>query len=169
MMNWTGKLVGGLLGLTLGPFGAMLGVALGHQYDEHVRKRTRTGSNSPLEIGEQLFRSAFRVMGHVAKADGRVSESEIAAARGIMNELRLNPAQVRIAIGHFNDGKAAPFSLDQELATLADVCQGRPHLLRVFLDRLDLGLVVHLRRLDERQRRGSLRQGSRLQDRAESQ
>jgi len=134
MMNWTGKLVGGLLGLTLGPFGAMLGVALGHQYDEHVRKRTRTGSNSPLEIGEQLFRSAFRVMGHVAKADGRVSESEIAAARGIMNELRLNPAQVRIAIGHFNDGKAAPFSLDQELATLADVCQGRPHLLRVFLE-----------------------------------
>jgi len=133
-MNWTGKLVGGLIGLTLGPLGAVLGVALGHQYDEQVNKRRRGGSNNPLEIGEQLFRSSFRVMGHIAKADGRVSESEIAAARGIMNDLRLNPGQTRIAIGHFNDGKDASFSLEQELARLADICAGRPDLLRVFLE-----------------------------------
>jgi len=134
MMNWTGKLVGGLVGLTLGPLGAVVGVLLGHQYDEQAKKQARLSAHHPLEIGEQLFRSSFRVMGHIAKADGRVSESEIAAARSIMSELRLNPDQTRVAIGHFNDGKAPSFSLDQELGRLGELCEGRPHLLRVFLE-----------------------------------
>ena len=46
-------------------------------------------------------------MGHVAKADGRVSEAEIAAARRVMAELRLNGAQIHAAIAHFTRGMAA--------------------------------------------------------------
>ena len=57
-------------------------------------------------------------MGHVAKADGRVSEQEIAAARGVMEALRLNPEQVRLAIGYFGEGKQPDFALDAELAEL---------------------------------------------------
>src|SRR5215813_2664102 len=108
MAGWTGKMVGGVIGaLALGPVGIALGVLVGHQYD---RATEMPGSEpfsgaSAAEIGEHFFRSAFRVMGHIAKADGRVSEQEIAAARAVMSDLRLNPLQVRTAIDHFNTGK----------------------------------------------------------------
>jgi len=79
MLRWTGKLVGGILGLvTLGPFGALLGVVLGHQLDEAQSAPELT---TAADTGEQFFRIAFRVMGYLAKSDGRVSEKEIAAAR----------------------------------------------------------------------------------------
>jgi len=36
-MRYTGKVVGGLIGLlSLGPVGALAGVLLGHQVDEHL-------------------------------------------------------------------------------------------------------------------------------------
>jgi DnaJ like chaperone protein len=76
--KWTGKLVGGVLGmLTLGPIGAAVGLVLGHQFDEHANDAEadpRLGSSGNLaEIGERFFRATFRVMGYLAKADGRVS------------------------------------------------------------------------------------------------
>ena len=73
-------------------------------------------------------------MGHLAKADGRVSEQEIAAARAVMSDLRLNPDQVRAAVNYFTAGKQAGFSLNAELAALARTCEGRPELARVFLE-----------------------------------
>jgi DnaJ like chaperone protein len=73
-------------------------------------------------------------MGHVAKSDGRVSEREIAAARAVMSDLRLTPAQVRAAIDYFTAGKQSDFNLAEELQSLAATCQGRPGLLRTFLE-----------------------------------
>ena len=35
-MAWTGKIVGGVLGSFLGPWGAAIGVGLGHQVDKGV-------------------------------------------------------------------------------------------------------------------------------------
>ena len=144
MMKWTGKVVGGTVGLlTLGPFGAALGVFLGHQFDEHVGTRRAAagaagkrfqGGPSVTAIGESFFRSTFRVMGHLAKADGRVSEREIAAARDIMSDLRLSPGQVGMAVSYFTQGKQRQFNLSAELATLARSCEGRPELGRVFLE-----------------------------------
>jgi DnaJ like chaperone protein len=139
MVKWTGKVVGGLLGLLtgLGPFGAALGVFLGHQFDEQSgaddEPRLR-GTESLASIGESFFRSTFQMMGHLAKADGRVSEQEIAAARAVMSELRLSPDQVRAAVNYFTAGKQPGFSLDAELAALARTCDGRPQLARVFLE-----------------------------------
>jgi len=73
-------------------------------------------------------------MGYLAKADGRVSELEISAARAVMEELRLSAAQVREAIGCFTAGKQPQFDLDAELASLGGACRGRPDLGRVFLE-----------------------------------
>ena len=137
MIKWAGKAVGGALGLLAGgPIGAAIGLFLGHQFDE---KSSRTEDAPRLQenlaaIGETFFRSTFRVMGHLAKADGRVSESEIAAARSIMSDLRLNPLQVRAAVDHFTAGKQPAFNLAAELATLARACEGRPGLPRIFLE-----------------------------------
>jgi len=139
-MKWTGKVVGGILGgLTLGPVGVAVGVVLGHQYDEYSggaqQADPRLNSSENLaEIGERFFRATFRIMGYLAKADGRVSEREIAAARGVMSDLRLNAQQVQAAIDYFTVGKQGTFDPATELGGLRNACEGRPELLRVFLE-----------------------------------
>lgn len=138
-MKFTGKVVGLTIGLLAGgPLGAAVGVLLGHQFDEYSdspdgNARLRNGADSAT-IGDQFFRSAFLVMGHVAKSDGRVSEREIAAARAVMSDLRLTPPQVRAAIEYFTTGKQPGFNLSAELAGLEATCRGRPGLLRTFLE-----------------------------------
>src|SRR5215469_9025621 len=137
MIKWAGKAVGGALGLlTGGPIGAAIGLFLGHQFDEQASRAQEAPrlQENLAAVGESFFRSTFRVMGHLAKADGRVSESEIAAARSIMSDLRLNPEQVRAAVEYFTAGKQAGFNLAAELATLARVCEGRPELPRIFVE-----------------------------------
>jgi len=134
-MQWTGKLIGGALGalLGLGPFGMALGAFLGHQYDMKSEGGPAGGAG-PGGIGPQFFASTFRVMGHVAKADGRVTEREINAARGIMQALRLNDAQVREAIALFTAGKQADFDLDAEMGRVRASCGAFPELLQTFLE-----------------------------------
>ena len=136
-MKWIGKVAGGLLGaVALGPIGAAIGVLLGHQFDEHSEELQR-GPATPehlAAIGERFFRATFRVMGSLAKADGRVSETEISAARAVMEDLRLDSAQVREAIACFTAGKQPDFDLGNELAALRRAARGRPDLLRVFLE-----------------------------------
>jgi DnaJ like chaperone protein len=126
-MQWTGKLIGGALGLALGPIGAALGAAVGHQYDLMAERRTRPS-------GEQFFVSTFRLLGHVAKADGRVTEREIEAARQVMRALRLDAAQVQAAIAEFSRGKQADFDLDAEISDLRGACHAQPEILRMFIE-----------------------------------
>ena len=74
-------------------------------------------------------------MGYLAKADGRVSEQEIAAARAVMAELRLDAEQVREAIACFTAGKQPGFDLrGRDSARSRRACRGRPDLVRVFLE-----------------------------------
>lgn len=136
-MNWTGKLIGGVLGLLVfGPIGAAVGVLLGHQYDQTMgaSQAQPAGDLGAVEIGERFFRLVFQVMGHVAKCDGRVSEREIEAARLVMRELRLTEAQTAEAIRQFTLGKQPDFDRDAAVLGLRSACAGRPDLLRVFLE-----------------------------------
>jgi DnaJ like chaperone protein len=135
-MKWIGKLTGGLLGaLAMGPIGAALGVLLGHQFDEDAGTRAEPlGHEDLTAIGERFFRATFRIMGYLAKADGRVSEREISAARAVMAELRLDAPQTREAIACFTAGKQPGFDFTAELAGLNHACRGRPDLVRIFLE-----------------------------------
>jgi len=96
-MNWIGKLVGALLGyiLTRRPMGVLLGMIIGHLYDQYAAAG-RAGPRVDLAtVRETFFRTAFSVMGHVAKSDGRVSEQDIAAARRMFRQFNLNEADTR--------------------------------------------------------------------------
>ena len=130
-MQWMGKIIGASLGAVAGPVGVAVGALLGHQYDLQVAKRQSAQQADP---GQLFFHATFRVMGHVAKADGRVSEREIAAARGVMEALRLSPSQVMEAIYCFTQGKAASFNLQAELTRLAQVCRPDSGLRNVFIE-----------------------------------
>jgi DnaJ like chaperone protein len=129
-MRWTGKLIGGALGVCFGPIGLALGTAIGHQYDLQAGRR----ASGALPLHEQFFRSTFRTMGHVAKADGRVTEREIVAARGVMQGLRLNEAQRLAAIQLFTAGKEPDFDLAAELRQLLGASGGNAAILRVFVE-----------------------------------
>jgi DnaJ like chaperone protein len=130
-MSFIGKIVGAVLGLLVirGPWGLLIGLFIGHLVDQALSSSARRGgAGNPLVIGERFFTATFEVMGHVAKADGRVSEAEIAAARKVMGELRLTGAQIHAAIAHFTRGKSPEFDLEGTAAT------NRPDLLRIFLE-----------------------------------
>jgi DnaJ like chaperone protein len=123
-----GKLIGGVVGMALGPVGAAIGAAIGHQYDTNEQRRT---ARPP---GEQFFVSTFRTMGYVAKADGRVTEREIAAARSVMQSLRLDATQVQAAIELFSEGKQPGFDVAAEMEALRNSCHSQPQILRIFME-----------------------------------
>ena len=137
-MSITGKVIGALIGLLLfrSAWGAIIGIVLGHFYDQSVaaRRRPAASASGMVEVGQRFFTATFEVMGHVAKADGRVSEAEIAAARKVMSELRLDGAQIHAAIQHFTRGKNAEFDLQDTMEELRESCADRPELIRVFLE-----------------------------------
>lgn len=139
-MSWAGKIIGGLLGLVVfGPLGMILGVLIGHQFDVGLSRSSqgwdlRTGFADPRRIRESFFRTTFLVMGHIAKADGRVSEGEIRAARSVMHQMRLPPEHVREAINLFTHGKQRNFPLDQALQDFRRTCHHRDDLCRAFVE-----------------------------------
>ena len=145
-MQWKGKVIGGLAGavLGMGPIGAAIGVLLGHQFDRFKEAEEAQGEagGDPQLISAVFFRSTFALMGCVAKADGRVSEIEIQAARGIMRHLRLTPDQVQAAIRFFNEGKQQDFDFERTARELRQVCGGRHDLLRYFVE-IQMSAALH--------------------------
>lgn len=137
-MIWQGKAFGALLGvLTGGPVGALFGAAIGHMLDVQAGSKlasaTQSSPANAAEIQEAFFRASFQIMGHLAKADGRVSEDEIRAARAMMLELRLGEREMQLAMVLFTQGKAPGFPLEPTLRHLANIGRKRPDLCRMFV------------------------------------
>jgi DnaJ like chaperone protein len=84
-------------------------------------------------VQQAFFRTTFQVMGHVAKADGHVTEQEIDAARAAMRRFSLGEADVQRAIGYYTEGKAAGFPLEDVLGTFRTATSGREDLRRLFV------------------------------------
>ena len=137
-MAWWGKVVGGMFGLMLGgPIGALLGAAFGHQLDErraHSRERIGFHPGDQERTQAAFFTATFSVIGHISKADGRVSREEIALSQSIMNHMRLTGEQRKAAIALFNEGKNQSFDLDEVLLQLRHECHRRSTLMQMFLE-----------------------------------
>src|SRR6185312_14927634 len=132
-MNLVGALIGAVIGYILGgPIGMILGAFLGQSITVGVSRGGWSGHDS-ARAQEAFFTATFSVMGHVAKADGVVSQDEIQAANAVMSHMNLDPAQRLAAIQLFNQGKEAGFDLDATLRDLRLACHGRRDLLGMFL------------------------------------
>ncbi len=115
-MTWFGKIMGGSVGFMLGgPIGALVGATLGHTLIDD-KTRSNYAEQGRLTGQEQrqavFFTATFAMLGKMAKADGRVCESEIKAVRAFMHDkLRLDPVTQKFAMGVFNEAKdnATPF------------------------------------------------------------
>lgn len=143
-MGWYGKLIGAVLGAIIGRglLGAIVGFLIGHQFDRRAASASRPGGVPSRELQVLFFRATFQVMGHVAKADGRVTEAEIDAARATMRRFSLSEADVRRAIDLFTEGKAADFPIDEVLGEFRAASAGREDLRRLFVQ-IQLEAALH--------------------------
>lgn len=156
-MQYWGKLIGTLGGLATGrPWMALIGLILGHQFDRGFADRfTRFGPDMSAARLERLptafLETLFHCMGRLAKADGRVTEDEIRAARAQMHRLGLGPAEIRDAIRWFENGKSSAWALEPALRALrAD--SGRRAEMRGLFVRLLMEVALSKSSLHRRER-----------------
>ena len=149
-----GKIAGFATGLATGRIWvALLGLILGHQFDRGFATR-RSGPEDPDRIAQVpagFVRSLFTIMGFLAKADGRVSEEEIRAARVLMHRLELGPKEIREAIDWFEEGKQPSFALHESLRKLRRDTNRRKELRLTFV-RLLLEVALAKKSLHRRER-----------------
>lgn len=134
-MGWWGKIAGGAFGFMLGgPLGALIGAAIGHNFDSGMKLQEKLAPGEQERVQTAFFTATFSVMGHIAKADGRVSESEISNATRVMNSMDLDDDMRRAAINLFQQGKAKGFALQEVVEHFRRECHRRQHLVRLFIE-----------------------------------
>lgn len=131
---WLGRIIGSFFGFLLAKIpGAILGYIVGNLFDKGFLKQ-RLSPQQQAHIQHVFFRISFLVMGHIAKADGRISEDEIRVAKRIMDQMRLTSEQKRQAVAYFNEGKQPHFNFEAAINELADTCRHQKLLLRMFIE-----------------------------------
>ncbi len=149
-----GKLLGGLIGLLVaGPAGLVLGLFAGHVFDKGLARNLGLGSPEALAQARQtFFDTSFLLMGHIAKADGRVSEQEIAQAESLMRQLGITGEQREAAIARFKEGAAAGFEPAPALARFKQDCAGPRQVANTLLVFL-VAMALADGRIDEAEHR----------------
>lgn len=134
MRLWIGKLLGVVFGyLAGGLLGAFIGLLIGHWFDRALSGGALGRARRQVATAV-FFRAAFVVMGHVCKADGRVTEAEIGAAERVMAHMDLSPRQREQAIEFFRAGRDGTADLDETLRQFRRHCRGHMQLVRMFLE-----------------------------------
>jgi DnaJ like chaperone protein len=127
-MNWRNAVVGALVGLAIvrRPWGLLIGAATGYLLGP------RWGDEKPKTAPARMLYPFFALAGALAKADGKISEAEVAATESWMKRLDLDKNRRKQAIAAFEAGKQADFSADAHARELAAHC----------IVRLDLKLML---------------------------
>ncbi len=143
-MSWWGKLLGGGFGFLVGgPIGALIGAALGHNFDsglERLQHEDDLASKEDMQPGAQervqaaFFTATFATMGHIAKADGKVTRDEVQVAENIMAQMQLNAEQRRVAIDLFQQGKDPNYDVRAVVEQFRIECRRRTNLMRMFVE-----------------------------------
>ncbi|MGI9287976.1 MAG: co-chaperone DjlA [Pseudomonadales bacterium] len=131
-----GKFLGLMIGLVAGGlFGAVLGFFIGMFIDRSVAIGAVNlgGSANREAVQQRYFTTTFSIMGHLAKADGRVSEEEIQLAENLMQRMGLTAEHRQEAIRLFKRGSESEFDLAAELTLFRAQCGRRATLIHMLL------------------------------------
>jgi len=140
-----GKLLGFVFGFLLLKLpGAILGLIVGHMFDKGMSNDfSRSGGfgrffadNERLQSSAIFFHALFACLGHIAKADGAVTQSEINVALKLMDDMQLNENDRREAQQAFREGKDPQFPLEHILKDLKHDLHGQRIILQAFLEML---------------------------------
>jgi DnaJ like chaperone protein len=138
-----GKILGTIFGFMFGRIpGAILGFIVGHMFDKgYSQDFNQMGGFSGFFTSQDdfkkqaiFFHALFSVMGHIAKADGKVSDVEIKMASALMDQMGLEGDTRKEAQQAFREGKEADFALKDIIVELKESCHGRRDILQVFLE-----------------------------------
>ena len=128
--HWWGKIIGGLIGLFRGGLlGALVGALLGHMVDRFLAGVIGVGATQ-----KAFFDALFASLGHLSKADGRVTETEIRMVELLMQQMKIGGADRQRAIRLFNQGKQADFDLEATLHPFVQHSVVRQDLRRMFME-----------------------------------
>ena len=130
-----GKLIAGALGLIVGNIpGLLLGVFVGHAFDRGMARTAQFGSPEQIaRIKKTFFETTFRLLGHMAKADGRISEEEIAHTRMLFGQMGLDAAQRKSAIELFQEGAKPEFEPEIAVRSFTEACGRQPQMQQTLL------------------------------------
>lgn len=138
-----GKIIGTLIGAIIFKLpGAILGLIVGHLFDIAYGKNFSSkggfaaffSNAQSLQQKAVFFHALFSALGHICKADGKVTPEEIAVASALMDNMNLQGAVRKEAQQAFRDGKARDFPLTQMLSDFKKYCHGRRDIIQVFLE-----------------------------------
>jgi DnaJ like chaperone protein len=142
-MNIYGKIIGIIIGLALLKLpGAIIGLVVGHLFDVGYAKdfSNKGGfarfftSKGDFKRQTVFFHALFSALGHVCKADGKVTQEEIDVASTLMDNMRLQGETRQEAQQAFRDGKAKDFPLSEMLKDFKAYCHSRRDVLQVYLE-----------------------------------
>ena len=132
---FVGKLIGFVFGLLVGgPFGAILGLFVGHIFDRgYTQVGLRASPEQRQKVQDSFFKTTFMLLGHLAKADGRISEQEIAQTESLMTQMGLTAEHRKQAIAFFKRGAEHGFELESTLSEFREVCAPYPNLTQMLI------------------------------------
>jgi DnaJ like chaperone protein len=128
--HWWGKIIGGLLGLFRGGLtGALFGLFVGHMADRFL-----AGVTGVSTTRKTFFEALFSSLGHLSKADGQVTETEIRMVESLMQRMQITGEDRQRAIRFFNQGKQAGFDLEAALHSFVKYSAVRQDLRLMFME-----------------------------------
>jgi DnaJ like chaperone protein len=128
--HWWGKIIGAVLGLFKGGIsGAVIGGLLGHMVDRFIAGMAGVGSTQ-----KAFFEALFSSLGHLSKADGQVTQTEIRMVEMLMQRMQISGEDRQRAIRHFNLGKEAEFDLEAALHPFVQKSVVRQDLRQMFME-----------------------------------
>lgn len=140
-MGWLGKIVGGGIGFVLGgPLGAVLGAALGHGYDTQKEGWDAGKTFFRIESREEnpqavFFVAAFSMIAKLTKADGRITEEEIASIEHVMaKDLHLDIESRKMAIRIFRAASQSGESFESFAMQFAKTFRYEREILEMMVD-----------------------------------
>lgn len=143
MINIYGKVLGFIIGfIFLKIPGAIIGLIVGHMFDKgYAKDFSQQGgfakffsSSQDIQSKAVFFHALFSSLGHISKADGKVTPEEIVIASTLMDNMRLQGEVRKEAQQAFRDGKEKDFPLDKMLKDFKVHCHGRRDVMQVFLE-----------------------------------
>ena len=133
-MSIWGGITGGLLGfVVLGPIGALVGSVIGSNLS------SRSSRTRPNNFDKQVafFAALFACLAKIAKADGRVDESEVNKIEEIISsKLNLKGEHRKFAINIFQKAKDDNVSFEAYAKQLYSLLKQSPNSLLIFYELL---------------------------------
>ena len=131
---------GAFIGLIVGSF---ISFKLSGGLVGHITGFGNVGGMTGIKTERQalFFKTVFTLKGKLAKADGRVSEAEVAHVEQFMTQLNMSTAHRKQAIEYFTVGKQADYDIEPLIQEFNSITARSPNLkqmLMVYLVRIAL-------------------------------